>query len=131
MDGAQRGPAWQGRKKKLADAARHWVLGAPPGGRDDLGEDARAFGIALEEEHQDDDDFEVWPENWPAVQLFMELGTQWRVAAGMGGLAYLGLDYAAVIAYLRGLRVPEWRERLKELRVMELAAVKAQAERKG
>lgn len=32
---------------------------------------------------------EVWPENWPAVEMLIALGTQWRVS--MGGPT--GLDY--------------------------------------
>jgi hypothetical protein len=36
------------------------------------------------------DYFEVLPENWEAVQMFMRCQTQWRT--GMAGL--IGLDYA-------------------------------------
>jgi hypothetical protein len=38
--------------------------------------------------------FEVWPENWEAVRLFIRCQTQWRI--GMNGRA--GLDYAALLA---------------------------------
>ena len=38
--------------------------------------------------------FEVWPENWEAVRLFIRCQTQWRI--GINGLA--GLDYGAVLA---------------------------------
>lgn len=34
----------------------------------------------------------MWPENWPAIQMFQRLSTQWRV--GAGGAA--GLDYTVV-----------------------------------
>lgn len=65
----------------------------------------------------------VWPENWPAVALWLELGTQWRLAGEMGVRA--GLDYAAVWAHLdRVVEDPkERRERMADLRLMERAAI--------
>lgn len=47
------------------------------------------------------DTFEVQPANWPAVTAFLACETQWRVAAGLAGLIWLGLDYAAVDVVLR------------------------------
>ena len=44
---------------------------------------------------------EVWPENWPAVELFCAVATQWR--ASFGGV--IGLDYTAVEAAMRMLRI--------------------------
>ena len=38
--------------------------------------------------------FEVWPENWDAVLLFVRCQTQWRIS--MNGRA--GLDYGALLA---------------------------------
>ena len=35
---------------------------------------------------------EVWTENWQAVELFCQMGTQWRVGAG----GAVGLDYAVL-----------------------------------
>lgn len=40
-------------------------------------------------------------ENWSAVQLYLAVQTQWRVA-GMGGVL-IGLDYAAVDVVMRRL----------------------------
>ncbi|MEV8518673.1 DUF1799 domain-containing protein [Dyella marensis] len=31
----------------------------------------------------------LWPENWPPIQLFLRISTQWRVGAG----GAVGLDY--------------------------------------
>ena len=66
----------------------------------------------------------VWPEHVEALELFLRVSTQWRAAAGMRGVMYVGLDYAAVDARLgRALR-GERREQLwEQLQVMELAAV--------
>jgi len=41
---------------------------------------------------------QVWPQHWHAVNVFAGMSTQWRVVAGMAGLLYLGLDYAALPA---------------------------------
>ena len=42
-------------------------------------------------------DFEVWPENWDALLMFLKLRSQWRVSP-MGQL--IGLDYTAVLAVI-------------------------------
>ncbi len=49
----------------------------------------------------DADMVDVWPCNWPAVQLFASVSTQWRV--GMNGAT--GLDYAALAAAMAMLGV--------------------------
>jgi hypothetical protein len=38
--------------------------------------------------------FEVWPENWPAVDLFMRCQTQWRTDNGQR----VGMIYSELIA---------------------------------
>lgn len=43
--------------------------------------------------------FEVWKENWPALELFNALRTQWRVIAGMGGVHHQGIDYTALYGH--------------------------------
>lgn len=77
--------------------------------------EAVASGAAPEEEH-----FEVWPENWEAVQLFLRLSSQWRYGA-MGGV--IGLDYPSVESVMRMLRVKDKATMLDELQVMERAAL--------
>jgi hypothetical protein len=77
-----------------------------------------------EEPEPEEDVFHVWPEHVEAVELFCALATQWRVAAGFGGVMFLGLHYPAVESAmrLRGVK-PKDRARLfAELRVMEAAA---------
>lgn len=56
------------------------------------------------------DEFEVWPENWPVLEVFSALSTQWRVIAGIGGVIYQGLDYAAAESVLRLLKTRDRRE---------------------
>lgn len=42
--------------------------------------------------------FAVWEENWPALQLFLSLRTQWCIVEGMGGASYQGLNYTRCMA---------------------------------
>ena len=81
--------------------------------------DAKAFGLimpALETPK----DFEVWPDNWPAVEMFLRCQTQWRTTAS----GVCGLDYTAVLAVFRLYEVEEPTTVLENLQVMEAAAVK-------
>jgi hypothetical protein len=84
---------------------------------DETQSDAAAFGLALPE--QPSIDCEVWPENWPAVEMFLRCQTQWRTT--MNGL--LGLDYGAVAWILRLYEVEDPRALLEDLQVMEAAAL--------
>jgi hypothetical protein len=47
------------------------------------------------------DDGELWPQNLPALRAFIAVSNQWRVAAGMTGIIYTSLDYAAAESGLR------------------------------
>lgn len=66
---------------------------------------------------------EVWPENWPAFQLFAEIATQWRI--GMNGPT--GLDYLVLHRELDdlGLAGEERRQMKSDIRVLEQAALTA------
>lgn len=64
---------------------------------------------------------DVWPDVWPAVEVFAAMGTQWR----MGPSGPIGLDYGAIPAVLRLMRVgrDEWAGLFDDLRVIERAAL--------
>ena len=66
-----------------------------------------------------DEDFGVWPENWPAIEMFLRVQTQWRTT--MSGV--IGLDYAAVQWLFKLYDVEEPRALLEDLQVMEVAAM--------
>jgi len=68
---------------------------------------------------REDRDFRVFPENWPALQLFLRVVTQWRYAADQP----TGLDYTAVIAVMAVEEAPDRRDLLDRVQVMELAAL--------
>lgn len=68
-------------------------------------------------------DFVVWYEAWPAVELFFSLHTQWR--HGFDGVT--GLDYLAVLAVL-ALHYPRRQQQLDvltEIQALELGAMTA------
>lgn len=83
-----------------------------------------AFGLlgALEEE-----EVEVWPQNWRAVKLFIAVSTQWRV--GMGGAT--GLDYAAVAAAMdmQGIKKKARNRLFADVRIMEAAVLEMWSEK--
>ncbi|MFM0736813.1 DUF1799 domain-containing protein [Paraburkholderia xenovorans] len=120
------------------DAARRWAGVAD----DDSGVDAgvaaalAAFGARSEDverarKQQTEDDFDVYPENWPAVQVFLALSTQWR-AVGISTMTkarivHTGLDYAVIEPVFRMMGIkPKRRVAIfQKLRVMEEAALDA------
>jgi hypothetical protein len=91
-------------------------------------DDASAFAIILPIKKRVSDDYEVWPENWDAIQMFLRCQTQWRTA-GMGGV--IGLDYAAVSWVLRLYKIKDQRAVLEDLQVMEAAVIEGLAEKGG
>jgi hypothetical protein len=66
---------------------------------------------------------EVLEENWPAVMLFLDLMTQWRM--GMAGP--VGIDYAVlpVVMDLRHVAITERSQMFDDIRIMESAALAA------
>jgi hypothetical protein len=65
----------------------------------------------------------VWPENWPAVQAFLTVQTQWVV--GMSGPT--GLDYARVRDGLTMAGIEVSPALFQSLRVIELGVLEALA----
>ena len=68
-----------------------------------------------------DREFDVWPDNWAPLELFLLCQTQWRT--GPGGL--VGLDYGAVLAMASLWSVEQVRETMAGVQVIE-AAILAQ-----
>jgi hypothetical protein len=66
-----------------------------------------------------DQGFEVWPENWPALQAFNAVQTQW--STGFGGPT--GLDYQRVRAGFELAGITPTRELFDQLRLIEAAAL--------
>jgi hypothetical protein len=84
---------------------------------DETDADAAALGIVMPEQPRED--FEVWEENWPVVEMFLRVQTQWRTT--MNGV--LGLDYGALAWLFMMYEVKDQRALLEDLQVMEAAAM--------
>lgn len=84
---------------------------------------ARKTGLPAEliEQAEGFSDCLVFPDAWPSVMLFRDMGTQWRV--GPGGI--IGLDYKALDAVMqfRGITGGEISQRFDDIQVMESAAI--------
>ncbi|WP_347268183.1 DUF1799 domain-containing protein [Paracoccus sp. (in: a-proteobacteria)] len=75
--------------------------------------------------------FEVLPQNADALDAWLSCQTQWRVAAGMGGMVWLGLDYGAVDVVLKRARYADPDAVFRDLQVMEGAALRVLGESDG
>lgn len=63
------------------------------------------------QEPSDEDDepaaHELWPEHWPAWQVYLGVGSQWRLAIGMGAALWQAPSYVEVERVMARYRVPE------------------------
>lgn len=80
-----------------------------------------ALGVTLDAQlpEREQSNFEVWPENVEAVQLFVRSSTQWRM--GPGGP--VGLDYLAVFRIMELYDIKDQQVTFEKLQVMEMAAL--------
>lgn len=92
---------------------------------DTVTEDLKAFGVGFEppawmreRESEQEQSFDVMPENWEAVQLFCACATQWRTNPD-GPLRYL--PYEAVDVLLRRMKLEDPDTAFEKLRIMEAA----------
>ena len=90
--------------------------------------DFQALGVTIEPGTFDqvqgqEEAFEVWAINWQAVTGFLTIETQWRVTGTPVGLCWLGIDYTAAAAALRGRSQRRFQRLLADLRIMEAAAL--------
>lgn len=72
---------------------------------------------------------ELWPENIPAVELYLAAGTQWRYV-GIAG-APVGLDYVGVrtLMELRAVPASEQPALFADLQILEREHVRLECER--
>ena len=82
-------------------------------------EDLKSFGLDEELSEPERNDFELFPENWPAFCVFVGCSTQWRMSDGQP----VGLDYTAVESVMRVYKVKQARETFERIRVLESAAL--------
>jgi len=92
---------------------------------DDTAKDAAVFGIEPPPSKAAVD-FEVEPEAWPAVRVFLKVQTQWRSDSG----TMIGLDYGAVRWVFDLLQIADPAEVLGDLQIIEATVVAAVNKRK-
>lgn len=73
----------------------------------------------------DDDAEGVWAENVAAVEAFLSVATQWRVAVGQTGMVAVGLDYAGARAGLDLAGIALTPDLWSRVQAIELGAVAA------
>lgn len=90
-------------------------------------EEAARYGLTVEE--ASGPPFEVWPDNWQTVGVFLAMDTQWRY----GPNGPTGLDYGVLPTVLQDfldIKRTEWSDVFRDLRVMENAALQQMRSKK-
>lgn len=90
---------------------------------DKTADDAAVLGV-IGFEPDRPEHFEVEPDAWPALMVFLDCQTQWR--AGPGGL--IGLDYGAVAWILRLRSVADEAAMLSDLQIIESEVLRIASE---
>lgn len=90
---------------------------------DKTADDAAVLGV-VGFEPDEPEHFEVEPDAWPALMLFLDCQTQWR--AGPGGL--IGMDYGAVAWVFRLRSVTDEAAMLSDLQIIEAEILQALGE---
>lgn len=82
---------------------------------------------------RDDDEFEVWPENWRTLVVFFRCTHSLQLVIGPGGGHYCGNRPESLETVMRMSRVPraEREEMLDHLQMMEAAALPVLNEKRG
>jgi hypothetical protein len=102
-----------GPKGKLTEAVRALYWRRPSAA------EAGEWGLRVEDYPAPE--VALWPENWPPIELFNQLSTQWRT--GPGGA--IGLDYNVIFHELdrRSLSTHDYDEMMASIRHIERAAL--------
>lgn len=126
------------RRKKLIDAAKWWARGGPGSDIDEVVSDLRekgwseeAIALEIEEAAQLAEPGLVWPENWPAAQVFERC--EWTVHVGMSKPYYQGISPSEIESVCRLMRIPvaDWTYVLDSVRLMANAAAPILNEDRG
>lgn len=89
---------------------------------DETESDLEKFGAPkdLIDKNPEEDFFEVEPDAWPAVEIFLKLQTQW-IPNPAGGI--MGLNYVAVSFVFDVYKIENRAEMLEDLRMIELGVL--------
>lgn len=89
-------------------------------------DELRAIGLTPEDFPPPE--FRLWASNWPAIQFYTQVSTQWRT--GMSGAT--GLDYNVIFHELdrKGLKPEDYDEMMASIRLIEETALHVLHEKK-
>jgi hypothetical protein len=93
---------------------------------DETAKDAAVFGIEPPPSKAAVN-YEVEPDAWAAVRVFLKVQTQWRTDSG----TLIGLDYSAVRWVFDLLQIADPAEVFSDLQIIEATVVGAINKRKG
>ncbi|TCT37425.1 DUF1799 domain-containing protein [Martelella mediterranea] len=79
------------------------------------------LAVSIPTEDTDIEAMEIMASNRDSMKAFLAVATQWRVAAGLAGLIWIGLDYNAVDVVLRRMSFSD--PVFSDLQVMEASAL--------
>lgn len=79
------------------------------------------LGVKFEASPIEQSPVEIMPTAWNSFMAFLSCQTQWRVAVGVSGILWLGLDYTACKHVLTDIEAAAGT--FADLRVMEAAAL--------
>ena len=86
-----------------------------------------AFGLQWAGEEEKD--FEVWPDNWLPLMLFLACNTQWQMTeAGPAGLRY---EVLPVIYKTHGVKKKDRADMLTDIKTCERTALDAWSKKRG
>ena len=88
------------------------------------GAPAEVIDAAEQTASQQEGNFQVWPENWETLLVFLAVETQWRESEGMAGGRLLGINYPALESAMRLMRIKDKSEMFERVRMMEREAIK-------
>lgn len=69
----------------------------------------------IEARQEEEQDFEVLPEVWDSVQLFLLCDSQWRVDFG----TWIGLDYGPIIMLGQSMGITNMTQTMQDIKVIE------------
>ena len=88
-------------------------------------DDAAVLGITFEDEPVSDD-FEVNPENWEAVMMFLRVQTQFRTDNGY----VVGLDYNVLFKVMELEKIKNPLDVLEDVQIIEARIIELLSERR-
>lgn len=90
-----------------------------------VAEDVIAEQCAKMQPQTPEDDFEVWPENWQCLNVFLALDSDWNISIGFESRHYNGIHTQAIESAFNIFKIPHKQriEYLAKLKAMQYAAL--------